>query len=272
MNFAFAKTVGRSRRNGPDKHGEEHGLILRVMPSGSKQCIWRGTVHGHRRDLGLGAFPHVSLAEARAKALDYRRLARAGSDPATARPTPEPSTKHSKSRAPTFRKTASGPSTHWPQSRMPTSSDSRSSCARGRFICRHDRELRDAARARRNQRPALGDGSINRSASRKLDLPPTRLNGSTSSIPGPFRRARNTRILPKVLSVWVHRIEYEQGGWVASLATHAPLCGVRCGERSDNPSFPRVLRRVSLRERVLPGTGVAGRLTRPSGGDGQYPV
>ena len=157
--------------------------------------------------------------------LDYRRLARAGSDPATARPTPEPSTKHSKSRAPTFRKTASGPSTHWPQSRMPTSSDSRSSCARGRFICRHDRELRDAARARRNQRPALGDGSINRSASRKLDLPPTRLNGSTSSIPGPFRRARNTRILPKVLSVWVHRIEYEQGGWVASLATHAPLCG-----------------------------------------------
>lgn len=35
---------------------------------------------------------------------------------------------------PTFRKTASGPSTHWLQSRMPTSSDSRSSCARGRFI------------------------------------------------------------------------------------------------------------------------------------------
>ena len=130
----------------------------------------------------------------------------------------------------------------------------------------------DGARARRNQRPALGDGSINRSASRKLDLPPTRRNGSTSSIPGPFRRARNTRILPKVLSVWVHRIEYEQGGWVASLATHAPLCGVRCGERSDNPSFPRILRRVSLRERVLPGTGAAGRLTRPSGGDGQYPV
>ena len=150
MNFAFAKTVGHSRRNGPDKLGEEHGLILRMMPSGSKQWIWRGTVHGHRRDLGLGAFPHVSLAEARAKALDYRRLARAGSDPATARPTPEPSTKHSKSRAPTFRKTASGPSTHWRQSRMPTSSDSRSSCARDRFICRHDREreLRDAATVR----------------------------------------------------------------------------------------------------------------------------
>ncbi len=51
---------------------------------------------------------------------------------------------------PTFRKTASGPSTHWLQSRMPTSSDSRSSCARDRFICRHDREreLRDAATVR----------------------------------------------------------------------------------------------------------------------------
>ena len=50
----------------------------------------------------------------------------------------------------------------------------------------------DGARARRNQRPALGDGSINRSASRKLDLPPTRRNGSTSSIRDPSA-AQGTR-------------------------------------------------------------------------------
>ena len=40
-----------------------HGLILRVSPSGSKQWIWRGTVHGKRRDLGLGGYPYTVPAE-----------------------------------------------------------------------------------------------------------------------------------------------------------------------------------------------------------------
>ena len=106
LNFAFVKTVKYSGRNGPDKYSDEHGLILRVMPAGSKQWIWRGMVNGRRRDLGLGGFPYLSLAEAREKAMDYRRLARAGGDPATARPTPKPTTKPSKSRAPTFKKVA----------------------------------------------------------------------------------------------------------------------------------------------------------------------
>ena len=64
------------------KYGDLHGLILRVQPSGSKQWIWRGTVGGKRRDLGLGGYPYVTLAEARAKAFEYRRTARAGNDPA----------------------------------------------------------------------------------------------------------------------------------------------------------------------------------------------
>ena len=38
-------------------------------------------MHGRRRDLGLGGFPYVSLAEARQQAFDYRKLARAGGDP-----------------------------------------------------------------------------------------------------------------------------------------------------------------------------------------------
>ena len=37
---------------------------------------------GKRRDLGLGGYPYVTLAEARAKAFEYRRTARAGNDPA----------------------------------------------------------------------------------------------------------------------------------------------------------------------------------------------
>lgn len=43
--------------------------------------MWRGTVHGRRVDLGLGGYPYTSLAEARRKAFDYRKLARDGGDP-----------------------------------------------------------------------------------------------------------------------------------------------------------------------------------------------
>ena len=48
---------------------DQHGLILRVTPSGSKQWIRRGTVRGKRRDLALGGYPYTSLAEARHMAL-----------------------------------------------------------------------------------------------------------------------------------------------------------------------------------------------------------
>ena len=65
----------------PGKYGDIYGLILRVQPSGSKAWIWRGTVNGRRRDLGLGRYPFVSLAEARAKAFEYRKAALEGSDP-----------------------------------------------------------------------------------------------------------------------------------------------------------------------------------------------
>ena len=75
----------RSASCPPGIYGDEHGLRLRVMPTGSRQWIWRGTVHGKRRDLGLGSPPYVTLAEARETAFEYRRLARRGGDPAALR-------------------------------------------------------------------------------------------------------------------------------------------------------------------------------------------
>lgn len=63
------------------KYGDENGLILRVTRSGSKQWIQRLTIHGKRRDLGLGGYPLVSLSEARQLAFVNRKLARAGGDP-----------------------------------------------------------------------------------------------------------------------------------------------------------------------------------------------
>ena len=92
LTAAFVRTIDR-----PGKYGDAHGLILRVLPSGSKQWIWRGTVRGTRRDMGLGGFPYVTLAEARQAAFDNRKLARAGGDPMAVKRRPD---------VPTFEKAA----------------------------------------------------------------------------------------------------------------------------------------------------------------------
>ena len=65
----------------PGKYYDQHGLILRVAPGGSRQWIWRGTIRGRRRDIGLGAVAYTTLAEARDIAYEYRKIARAGGDP-----------------------------------------------------------------------------------------------------------------------------------------------------------------------------------------------
>ena len=80
LTAAFLQTAKR-----PGVYGDEHGLRLRVMPTGSKQWIWRGTVNGRRRDIGLGGYPYTTLADARGLAYDYRKLARTGGDPETLR-------------------------------------------------------------------------------------------------------------------------------------------------------------------------------------------
>ncbi|MCY4514346.1 MAG: integrase arm-type DNA-binding domain-containing protein, partial [Candidatus Tectomicrobia bacterium] len=72
----------------PGMYYDEHGLILRVMPTGSKQWVQRITIQGRRRDLGLGGYPIISLAEAREQAFNNRKLARAGGDPLALRQRP----------------------------------------------------------------------------------------------------------------------------------------------------------------------------------------
>ena len=76
-------------------------LYLYVAPGGSKSWVQRIAVNGKRRDIGLGPFPVVSLAEAREAAFENRRLVRRGGDPLAER-------QKEKRRAamPTFRKAA----------------------------------------------------------------------------------------------------------------------------------------------------------------------
>ena len=63
-------------------YGDGGTLYLNIAPRGSKSWIQRITINGKRRDIGLGGYPLVSLAEARDKAFQNRKLARSGGDPA----------------------------------------------------------------------------------------------------------------------------------------------------------------------------------------------
>ena len=70
----------------PGRYGDGETLFLNVAPRGSKSWIQRLTVNGKGRDLGLGGWPLVTLAEAREQAFENRRLARRGGDPVADKP------------------------------------------------------------------------------------------------------------------------------------------------------------------------------------------
>jgi integrase len=61
------------------------GLLLEVKPSGAKVWLCRYMLAGKRRDMGLGGFPAVGLADARRKAAEARRSAGEGHDPIATR-------------------------------------------------------------------------------------------------------------------------------------------------------------------------------------------
>ena len=65
----------------PGFHRADPTLYLRVAPGGSKQWVQRITIEGERRDMGLGAFPVVSLAKARRRAFENRVAIADGRNP-----------------------------------------------------------------------------------------------------------------------------------------------------------------------------------------------
>jgi integrase len=64
----------RAAAAGRHMDGTVRGLSLLVWPTGGRSWVLRYQINGKRRDMGLGPYPEVSLAEAREKALDARRL------------------------------------------------------------------------------------------------------------------------------------------------------------------------------------------------------
>jgi hypothetical protein len=65
----------------PGRYGDGDGLYLRIAPGGSRQWIQRIYVDGKRRDIGLGGYPAVSLAQARGLNVANRQQVAQGGNP-----------------------------------------------------------------------------------------------------------------------------------------------------------------------------------------------
>ncbi len=66
---------------GPGKYEDGAGLRLVVSNTGAKKWVLRFTIDGKRREMGLGSYPDVGLADARGKAAEHRKTAKSGIDP-----------------------------------------------------------------------------------------------------------------------------------------------------------------------------------------------
>ena len=76
LNALSVKTISK-----PGRHGDGDGLYLNVAPSGTKSWVQRIVVNGKRRDIGLGSYSVVGLAEARSLASSNRTAVSEGRDP-----------------------------------------------------------------------------------------------------------------------------------------------------------------------------------------------
>ena len=80
LNAATIKALTR-----PGRYADERTLYLNIAPRGSRSWIQRLAINGRRRDIGLGGWPLVPAATARARALANRVAVEAGADPLAAK-------------------------------------------------------------------------------------------------------------------------------------------------------------------------------------------
>jgi integrase len=73
------------REKKPGHYPDGRGLYLQVTGTGGKSWVLRYMLRGKAREMGLGSYPDVSLADARTKASGARNLRAEGIDPIEAR-------------------------------------------------------------------------------------------------------------------------------------------------------------------------------------------
>ena len=92
----LSATRVKALRN-PGRYSDGEGLHLFIGKNSRKSWVQRITAGGRRRDIGLGGFPTVSLAQARKRAPDNREAIGNGRDPVAGKRRPS---------TPTFSETA----------------------------------------------------------------------------------------------------------------------------------------------------------------------
>ena len=96
-----ARTVQTVKERGLYADGK--GLYLRIGPSCAKSWIYRYRGAGQRHDLGLGPYPDITLADARERAAQQRRLRLNGHDPLSIRRSGQDQARLAAGKATTFR-------------------------------------------------------------------------------------------------------------------------------------------------------------------------
>lgn len=76
LSATAAKSVSK-----PGRHSDGGGLYLNVAPGGTKSWVFVFTRKAKKSEMGLGSYPDVSLADARAKAASFRVEIAAGRNP-----------------------------------------------------------------------------------------------------------------------------------------------------------------------------------------------
>ncbi|GFM31255.1 site-specific recombinase, phage integrase famil y protein [Novosphingobium sp. PY1] len=71
-------TLLKAKNAKPGRHSDGKGLMLLVKPSGARSWVLRVQHKGTRHEIGLGSIDDLSLAEARDKAAELRRIVRQG--------------------------------------------------------------------------------------------------------------------------------------------------------------------------------------------------
>ena len=79
MSNLTIKAINAADRSGKLMDGD--GLHLTVTQNQSKRWVYRYMFQGKRRDMGLGSYPTVLLADARLKRDQNKRLLAEGIDP-----------------------------------------------------------------------------------------------------------------------------------------------------------------------------------------------
>ena len=79
LNKLSAVAVQKAKE--PGYYGDGGGLWLQISKLGGKSWVFRFTLHGKAREMGLGPLHTISLAEARVKALRYRKAVADRRDP-----------------------------------------------------------------------------------------------------------------------------------------------------------------------------------------------